>query len=616
MSLPIVECVPNFSEGSDASKIKHITNAIEAVAGARLLDVDPGRDTNRTVVTFVGSPEAAVEAAFRAIAAAAEVIDMSTHRGAHPRMGATDVCPFVPVEGLELKDCAELAWRLGERVGRELEIPVYFYEAAAKSPERKNLAAIRDGEYEGLARKLADPRWRPDCGPARFNPRAGATVIGAREFLIAYNVTLNTRDKAAATDIAFELREKGRVAREKTPSPYYGRGELLFYREGHFPCGNCDFVAADFAALERHCREAHGYDLRELARENGEDFSDAAKVVGKKVRRAGKFRFCKAIGWYVEQYKRAQISINLTNYRITPPHLVLEEARRLAAERGLVVTGSEVVGMIPYRAMLEAGRFYLEKQGASAGVPNADLLEAAVFSLGLNDVQPFSLEKKVIGLPMQQENALVGMKVAEFIDEVSRDTPAPGGGSIAALAGSLGAALGAMVANITHRKTNDAETQKLLSDAAVEAQQVKDKLLRAVDDDTAAFNAYLEAMRLPSATEEQKHHRTERMQAGLKQAVAVPLDTAAASLEAMRLARRMVERGLAASLTDAAVGCQIAFAGLRGGVWNVLTNLPSITDRQYVEQMRLKCDELLSSGESLLRETTEMIDAKLAARLK
>ena len=449
MPTAIVECVPNFSEGKDAAKIKQITDAIEATPGATLLDVDPGRDTNRTVVTFVGSPEAAAEAAFQAIAKAAQVIDMSRHHGAHPRMGATDVCPFVPVEGVTLEDCAAIARSVASRVGKELEIPVYLYEAAAASPERRNLANIREGEYEGLARKLADPRWQPDYGPARFNPRTGATVIGARHFLIAYNITLNTRDKAAAGDIAMELRETGRVARTKTGSSYYSRGDILFYREGRFPCGNCDFAGSTFDQVERHCREEHGYELRELAACAIGDFSN---VVGQKVRRAGKFRCCKAIGWYVDQYKRAQISINLTNYLVTPPHLVLEEARRLAADRGLVVTGSEVVGMVPYRAMLEAGTFYLARQGGSPAVPVADILEAAVFSMGLGDVQPFEIARKVIGLPVRNPSCLVRMRMDDFVDEVSRDTPAPGGGSIAALAGSLGAALSSMVANLTRHK--------------------------------------------------------------------------------------------------------------------------------------------------------------------
>ncbi len=616
MSRKIVECVPNFSEGQDPAIIKQITDVVQSVQGVELLDVDPGRDTNRTVVTFVGSPEAVAEAAFQAIAKAAQVIDMSRHHGAHPRMGATDVCPFVPVEGVTIEDCAEIARQVGRRVGEELEIPVYFYEAAATSPERRNLATVREGEYEGLPKKLADPRWKPDCGPARFNPKTGATAISAREFLIAYNVTLNTREKAAATDIAFELRRKGRVARTSTASPFYNRGEIIFYREGRFPCGNCDFVGKTFEEVESHCRRTHDYELRELAVEAGMDFSDPGKVVGQKVRRAGKFPFCKGIGWYVDQYKRAQISVNLTNYHVTPPHLVLEEARRLAAERGLTVTGSEVVGVIPYRALLEAGKFYLSRQGGSRGIPIADILDTAVFSMGLDDVQPFEIEKKVIGLPERKASGLVGMRVMDFVDEVSRDTPAPGGGSIAALAGSLAAALASMVANITHHKTNDPEKSKLLLTVAEKAQAVKEKLLAAVDDDTDAFNSYLQAMRLPSDTPEQQRHRTGKMQDGLRIAVDVPYQTAANSFEAMELARTMAEHGLAASLTDAAVGCEVAFAGVRGGIWNVLTNLPDITDRQYVEQMQRQCADLLAEARKVSQETSELVDAKLAERIR
>lgn len=616
MSRKIVECVPNFSEGQDLAKIKQITDVIQSVQGVELLDVDPGADTNRTVVTFVGSPETVAEAAFQAIAKAAEVLDMSSHHGAHPRMGATDVCPFVPVEGVTIEDCAEIAHKVGRRVGEELQIPIYFYEAAATLPERQNLATVRQGEYEGLPKKLADPHWKPDCGPAEFNPKTGATAISAREFLIAYNVTLNTRDRAAAIDIAFELRRKGRVARTETPSPYYNKGDIIFYAEGHFPCGNCNFVGRSFEEVEAHCREAHGYELKELAADAGVDFSDPAKVVGQKVRRAGKFDYCKGIGWYVDQYKRAQISVNLTDYHVTPPHLVLEEARRLAAERGLTVTGSEVVGVIPYRALLEAGKYYLSRHGGSCGIPVNDILETAVFSMGLGDVQPFDIEKKVIGLPERKMSGLVGMKVTDFIDEVSRDTPAPGGGSIAALAGSLGAALASMVANITHHKTNAAEKSKLLLETADKAQEVKEKLLAAIDADTDAFNTYLEALRLPSGTPEQKQHRSEKMQEGLRIAIDVPFQTAALSFDAMKLARTMAEHGLAASLTDAAVGCEIGFSGVRGGIWNVLTNLPDITDRQYVEDMQKQCADLLAEARKVSQETSELVDAKLAERIK
>jgi glutamate formiminotransferase / formiminotetrahydrofolate cyclodeaminase len=396
----IVECVPNFSEGRDPGKIKAITDAVESVAGVKLLHVDPGPDANRTVVTFIGTPEAAAEAAFRAIAKAAEVIDMREHRGEHPRLGATDVCPFVPVEGVTLAECAAIARQVGHRVGEELGIPVYFYEAAASDPSRKNLADVRRGEYEGLAEKLSDGYWTPDCGPAILNHRSGATIIGAREFLVAFNITLNTRDKSAAADIAFELRERGRVARRPTASPFYADGEPLVYREEHYPCGNCEFVGKSLEETEAHCRAAHGYELRELA---AHAIPGYPKVIGQNVRRAGEFRFCKAIGWYVEEYARAQISMNLTNYHVTPPHVVLERARQLAADRGLAVTGSELIGMIPYAALLEAGRCYLGKQGRSADIPTGTILEAAVDAMGLRDVRPFDVCEKVIGLP---DNAL------------------------------------------------------------------------------------------------------------------------------------------------------------------------------------------------------------------
>src|ERR1019366_384572 len=353
MPTPLVECVPNFSEGRDRAKIKRIPGAIGAVSGVTLLNVEPGADTHRTVVTFVGTPAGVEEAAFAAIATAAHVIDMRTHSGAHARMGATDVCPFVPVEGITMNECVAIAQRLGERVGRELGIPVYLYEAAATRAERRNLADIRRGEYEGLAKKLADPAWRPDFGPAVMNAGAGATVIDARPFLIAYNVNLNSTDKGHAADIAFALREKGRVARSGNTAPYYSRGKKLLYREGSFPCGACAFVGASYGAVASHCTEVHRYDLGELLRSND---LDPPNVVGKQVYVPGLFRACKAVGWYVKDYDRAQVSINLTDYTTTPPHDVLEASRKLAAERGLVVTGSEIVGVVPMAAMMQAGK--------------------------------------------------------------------------------------------------------------------------------------------------------------------------------------------------------------------------------------------------------------------
>jgi glutamate formiminotransferase/formiminotetrahydrofolate cyclodeaminase len=604
----LVECVPNFSEGRDEAKIAQIVGAVKSVSGVRLLHVDPGWDMNRTVVTFVGTPQAVAEAAFRSIAKAAQLIDMSMQQGSHPRIGATDVFPFVPIEGVTLADCVEIARQVAARVGGELHIPVYLYEAAATTIERANLANIRKGEYEGLAEKLRDLQWKPDFGPAVFNPRTGATVIGAREFLIAYNITLNTRDKHAAADIAFELRQRGRVARSKTKSPYYHHGEVLCYRENHYPCGNCDFLGETFAETQSHCRSAHGYDPRDFFTEN---LGDAGEVVGRKVPRAGKYKFCKAIGWYADAFKRAQISINLTNFHITPPHLVLEEARKLAAERGLVVTGSEIVGMIPYAALLEAGKYYLQKQRSSAHVPFIDILETAVFSMGLNDVQPFEVEKKVLGLPRQKEHSLVEMKVGDFVDEVSRDTPTPGGGSVAALAGSLGTALASMVANIEHHKIDDGEMEKIISCLAEKAQAAKEKLLQAVDDDAEAYNAYLEALRLPSDTTQEKAFRAKKIQDSLKQAVEVPYQTSLASFEAMQVAYDIAQQGHATLSTDAAVGCEIAFIGVRGSIWNVAANLKEIEDPQYVMTMRDRCAMLLEKAKQLRQKNESMIDEKL-----
>jgi glutamate formiminotransferase / formiminotetrahydrofolate cyclodeaminase len=606
MSGQIVECVPNFSEGRDLAKIKQITDAIEAVSGVTLLDVDPGADTNRTVVTFIGSPEAVEEAAFRAIATAASVLDMATHKGSHPRMGATDVCPFVPVSGVSLDDCAEIARRVGRRAADELAMPVYLYEAAASTPERRNLASVRRGGYEGLAAKLADPHWRPDFGPTTPHPRAGALIIGAREFLIAYNVSLNTRDKALATDIAFELREKGRVARTPNPSSIYSRGTVLTYAEGAYPCGSCEFVGGTLAEASEHCLTVHGYDLKHLLELND---ADAASVVGAKVYKPGLFTHCKAIGWVVPEYDRAQISINLTDYHVTPPHAVLEAARALAAERGLVVTGSELVGMVPYAALVEAGCYYLSRQGRTPGVPTSDVLATAVQSMGLGDVAPFDVAAKVLGLPAA--GPLVSLTVADLVDEVSRDTPAPGGGSIAALAGALAAALASMVAALTQGRGAAPAKDAAMVEVTVTAQRVKDALVAAVDADTNAFNAYMDARRLPAATTEQKAARAEAMQDGLKVAIEVPIGTARASLEAMRLADRLTREGNQASLTDGAVGVQLGFAGVRGGVWNALINLRDITDASYVEGVRAECAQLVAAASEVLDSNATYADGRL-----
>jgi glutamate formiminotransferase/formiminotetrahydrofolate cyclodeaminase len=607
MPTKVVECVPNFSEGRDMAKMKAITDAMEPVPGARLLDVDPGADTNRTVVTIAGDPEAVLEAAFRGVKKALDVIDMRAHSGSHPRMGACDVCPFVPVEGVSMEECADLARRLGRRVGEELKVPVYLYEAAASRPERRNLAAVRKGEYEGLKEKLKDPAWVPDFGPAAFAPTFGALIAGAREFLIAYNITLNSRDKAHATDIAFELREKGRVARRGQASAFYSSGKELRYQDGFFPCGNCHEDFPTFDALKAHCQGHHGYDLGHLLSLND---IDASSPIGQKAYRAGIFGACKAIGWYVDAYKRAQLSINLTDYKTTGMVDVLEATRRMAEDRGLVVTGSEIVGLVPYRPLHDAGQHYLRKQGKSPFVPVEDVLECAVFSMGLADVGPFDIDKKVLGLPKGRPGGLMSMAAKDLVAEVSRDTPAPGGGSIAALAGALGAALGSMVANLT--KARDEEHRGLLLRAAESAHRVRDALVLAVDEDTGAFNAYMEARRLPQGTEEERAAREAAMLEGLKAAVEVPLRTAELSLEAMGAAAAVVEHGNPASVTDGLVGLQMGYAGVRGGAWNALINLKDIADAAFGAETRKRCADVVGRAERLLAGAVASGEAKLA----
>ncbi len=590
--------------GRDLKIIEEITDAIKSVAEVELKDVDPGQATNRTVVTFIGTPEGVVEAAFQAIKKASEVIDMSKHHGAHPRFGATDVCPFVPVEGVTMDDCVELAKRLGKRVGDELGIPIYLYEYAAQKPERKNLANVRKGEYEGLAEKLEDPNWKPDFGPAKFNPKSGATAVSAREFLIAYNINLNTTEKKYATDIAFELREKGRSVRTGNIKPFYFKGKLMKNTEGSYPCGECDFVAPKFNELEDHVQKEHGYSVSQLLKQHNVPVPD---VEGYSVRKRGIFSHCKAIGWFVEEYGRAQISINLTNYKITPPHIVLEKARELAAERGLVVTGSEIVGLVPYQAMLMAGKYYIEKQGRSTGIPPQDIVNTAIFSMGLNDVAPFDAEEKIIGMPKLSKNALVSLGTKEFVDEVSRSSPAPGGGSVAALAGSLGAALSSMVANLTAPKAATSEDAKPFIEMAVKAQEIKESLCSAVDEDTQAFNDYLEALRMPHSTKQERCEREEAIQEGLKAAVRVPLRTAELSLEALKLAAEIAEKGMSGSVSDAGVGAQVAYAGIMGAIFNVLINLSDIEDSKFVEQMRDESKKIGKEGSEKLEIATNTV---------
>ncbi|MBM3293080.1 MAG: glutamate formimidoyltransferase [Candidatus Aminicenantes bacterium] len=524
--MKLVECVPNFSEGRDPEKIRAIAREIEATPGVKLLDVDPGASTHRTVVTFVGTPEASAEAAFRAIRKAAEVIDMTTHKGAHSRIGATDVCPFVPLAGTTMADCVRLARELGRRVADELGIPVYLYEEAAASSERRNLASIRQGEYEGLPDKLKDPAWMPDFGRPVFNPRSGATVIGAREFLIAYNINLDTRDRKLASEIALNIRESGRLRRDK----------------------------------------------------DGNIVRDAS---GEAVRIPGRFSHVKAVGWYIEDYGRAQISINFTNFKVTPVHAVFDEVRSQAARLGLRVTGSELVGLIPREALLAAGRHYLRRQGKSSGVPEEELIRQAVLSLGLNDVAPFDPGKKIIELQVDEAPAkLVGMDLRSFANEVSMDSPAPGGGSVAALCGALSASLSAMVANLTVGKKGYERVDREMDRTAGQAQNLKDRLLRAVDLDTIAFGRVMEALRLPQATAEQRSERQAALEAANREATAVPLGVLRDALALIDAAGAAAAKGNRNSLSDAGVAALTAAAAAEGAFYNVFINLPNLGDAE------------------------------------
>ena len=555
--MKLVECVPNFSEGRDREKIKAITQEIERTPEVKLLDVDPGESTNRTVVTFIGSPTGAKEAAFRAIRMAAELIDMRRHKGAHSRIGATDVCPFVPVSGVTMEDCIQLARDLGERVARELGIPVYLYEEAAQQPERRNLANIRAGEYEGLAEKFKDPLWAPDFGDPVFNPTAGATVIGAREFLIAYNINLNTRDRRLAHEIALNLRESGRAQ-----------------------------------------RDAGGNIVRDAQ--------------GKAVTLPGRFPHIKAVGWYIEDYGVAQISINFTNYKVSPVHLVFDEAVREAEKLGLRVTGSELVGLIPKEALLLAGRHYLEKQGKSPGVPEEELVRTAVLSLGLSDVAPFDPEKKIIESQFKDgAPSLLKLDLRQFANALSLDSPTPGGGSAAALCGALSASLSAMVANLTVGKRGYEEVSGEMKEAALKAQKLKDELLAAVDEDTRAFNKVMEAFGLPKGSEEQLTEKEAALEQASREATIVPLGVLQKCGPLLELAGLVARKGNKNSLSDAGVAGLLAEAAATGAFYNVQINLPRIKDVGFKEEALKKGGETMSRVARLGEEIRTLVGAAL-----
>ncbi|MFZ4704980.1 MAG: glutamate formimidoyltransferase [Bacteroidales bacterium] len=558
----LIECVPNFSEGRDMSIIKQITDQIETVEGVKLLDVDPGAATNRTVVTFVGTPDEVVEAAFLAIRKAIDVIDMSKQHGAHPRFGATDVCPFVPISGITMEETVKYARKLAEKVGKELGIPVYCYENAAFTKERRNLAYCRSGEYEGLPKKLADPVWKPDFGPATFLPHTGAVAIGARDFLVAYNVNLNTTSTRRANAVAFDIREKGRPLREGNPV-------------------------------------------------TGKIVKDAD---GKQVDIPGSLKACKAIGWFIEEYGIAQVSINLTNISMTPVHIAFEEASKKAQERGMRVTGSELVGLIPLKAMLDAGKHFLKKQQRSLGVSESELLKIAVKSLGLDDLKPFNPQEKIIEYVLAGKDTrnLMDMTCKGFADETASESPAPGGGSISAYMGALGISLATMVANLSSHKPGWDERWEEFSAWAEKGQVLKNDLIFLVDEDTRAFNRIMDALGLPKGSDDEKKARTAAIQDATRYAIEVPYKVMQKSFESMAIIRAMAETGNPNSVSDAGVGALAARSAVLGAYLNVKINTSGLNDKVFVEDILSKGAELEQQAIRQEQEILAIVNAKIA----
>lgn len=545
MARQLIECVPNFSEGVDQEIIRQITATIEAVNGVSLLDVDPGKATNRTVVTFVGEPEPVIEAAFQAIKKASELIDMRQHRGEHPRMGATDVCPLIPVSHITMEETVVFAKKLAQRVGEELAIPVFLYEAAATSPERTNLATIRAGEYEGLKEKLAQPAWKPDYGPTAFNAKSGATVIGARDFLIAYNINLNTTSTRRANSVAFDLRENGRV--------------------------------------------------KEV---DGKKVLDAS---GQEVREPGLLKSVKAIGWYIEEYGIAQISMNLTNISVTPMHVAFDAAVERAHARGLRVTGSELVGLVPLQSLLDAGKYFLAKQRRSCGLSEREIIRIAVKSMGLDELAPFDPDKKIIEYVLmnesgQSEKKLIGMNLVQFADETASESPAPGGGSISAYVGALGASLATMVANLSSHKKGWDDRWQYFSTWAEKGQALKTTLLDLVDEDTNSFNQIMAAFALPKTTQTEKNQRSLAIQEATLYATQVPLKTMQVCFQNFEIARAMVEQGNPNSVTDAAVGALCTRSAIYGAFLNVKINAGGLKDKQLAEQLVQEAQTILDAA--------------------
>ncbi|MFB6319153.1 glutamate formimidoyltransferase [Saccharicrinis sp. FJH54] len=559
----LIECVPNFSEGNNMETIKQITDKIETVEGVKLIDVDPGKATNRTVVTFVGTPDAVCEAAFRAVKKAAELIDMSKHKGAHPRFGATDVLPLVPVSGISMEETVVYAHKLAERIGRELKIPIYCYEFAAREDKRKNLASCRSGEYEGLANKLADPEWKPDFGPAEYNAsvaKSGATAVSARNFLVAYNVNLNTTSTRRANAIAFDIREKGRIKRE---------GGTLTGKK----------------VLDKN---------------------------GKPVYEPGLLKCVKGIGWFIEEYGIAQLSFNLTDTTVTSVHEVFDAACQRAQARGLRVTGSELVGVIPLKAMLDAGKYFLKKQQRSTGISDDEIIKIAVKSLGLDELKPFDPGKKIIEYMIAElRPKLIDMNLKAFAEETASESPAPGGGSISAYMGTMGAALGTMVANLSAHKRGWDERWEEFSNWADKGKYYHDELLKLVDEDTNAFNAIMDAFGLPKTTEAEKKSRQKAVDDATRYAIEVPFKVMNLCYKSMEVMKAMAEIGNPNSVSDAGVGALAARAGVRGAYLNVKINAKDFFDKTFVDDILKKADELDRATESLEDEIMEIVDRKI-----
>ncbi|MGC9332136.1 MAG: glutamate formimidoyltransferase [Bacteroidales bacterium] len=561
----LIECVPNFSEGRDMSVIKQITDAIESVEGIVLLDVDPGQATNRTVVTFVGEPDPVLEASLKGIKTASELIDMRKHSGAHPRFGATDVCPLVPVKGISMEETVEYARKLAKRVGEEIGIPVYCYEHAAYTEERKNLANCRAGEYEALPDRITTEQWKPDYGPAEFTDsvaKTGVTAVGARDFLVAFNVNLNTTSTRRANAVAFDVREKGRKKRKGNPIT----GPLVKDENGN------------------------------------------------QVWIPGTLKAVKAIGWFIEEYGIAQISMNLTNISVTSVHEAFDEVCKKATERGLRVTGSELVGLIPLEAMLDAGRYFLKKQNRSLGVADKELIKIAVKSMGLNDLYEFKPEDKIIEYAMQKQDdtkKLVDMNLADFMWETASESPAPGGGSISAYMGSLGAALGTMVANLSSHKRGWDERWEEFSQWAEKGKKYHDELLRLVDEDTLAFNKIMDAFGLPKKTDEEKAVRKKAINDATRYAIEVPLKTMKVCYESMEVMKAMVDIGNPNSVSDAAVGAIAAVAGVRGAHLNVRINAGGFEDKSFVDKMLIEAADIEDKAIKLEKEILDIAEPKL-----